>query len=248
MKNKVLTKIATFVTMVGAGFGSAEPSVGRTTDLMRTIALFKAGEVCQTMRLLATLAHTEEGSVFLADIQLRVFDDSTRAADLLRPWAEVSGRATARLSALAGDAIDATALDCATCKYSDRSLDAGYFYLARAERGVDLDAKFDLAMTLLGEGPLLLRLDEDRLDQDYGRAFKLFEELAEARHARAMYIYAAALLRPRGVEVDGLETLARDRDRGLALLKGAAALGEDQAAKTLRKHYGHPAETNSQTR
>lgn len=207
---------------------------------MHTIALFKAGEVCQAIRLLEKHVHTEDASVFLADIELRVFDERARAEELLLPWVETSERAAARVAALRGELVtDTSVLNCGACEYSDDTLDPAYFYLARAERGVDLNAKFDLVLTLLGKGPLILQLDESRLRQDCAMALKLFEELVEAGHSRAMYFYAGFLLREPGVDVDGLEAFPRDREKGLRLLKKAAELGEEEAGEVLHTFYGY---------
>lgn len=208
--------------------------------MARAIALFKAGELCRAMQVLEKLAHTEDGSVFLADIELRVFEEPKRTEELLLPWIETSARAAARVAGLRGDVVtDVSVLNCSACEYSDDTLDPAYFYLARAERGVDLDAKFDLALTLLGKAPLILQLNESRRRQDYARALKLFEELVEVRHSRAMYFYAGLLLREPGIDIDGLEAFPRDREKGLRLLKEAAELGEEEAAEVLRTHYGY---------
>ena len=226
-------------SIVNAGPGGSEPGANSAADIASAIALFRAGELCQSMRVLEKLGHTEDGSVFLADIELRVFDDRVRAEELLRPWIETSERAATRVAALRGNVpAAASVLDCAACEYSDRTVDPAYFYLARAERGVDLEAKFDLVLTLLGKAPPILQLDESRLRKDYARALKLFEELAEARHPRAMYFYAGFLLREPGVDVDGLEGFPRDWKKGLRLLKAAAELGEEEAAEVLRTYYG----------
>lgn len=240
MKPKVFAALGVLAaSIVNAGPGGSELAANQTAGVARAIALFKAGELCESMRVLEKLADTEDGSVFLADIALRVFDDRGRAEELLLPWIETSERAVARVAGLRGRLpAEASVLDCAACAYSDRSVDPAYFHLVRAERGVDLEAKFDLVLTLLGKGPPILQLDESRLGQDYARALKLFEELAKARHPRAMYFYAAFLLREPGVDADGLEAFPRDRQKGLRLLKAAAELGEEEAAEVLYTHYG----------
>lgn len=241
LKAKALAALCLLAaSIVYAGPGRTELVANPTAGIARAIALFRAGALCQSMRVLEKLAHTEDGSVFLADIALRVFDDRRRAKALLLPWIETSERAAARVAGLRGRLpAEASVLDCAACEYSDRTVDPAYFYLARAERGVDLEAKFDLVLTLLGRGPPILQLDESRLRKDYAKALRLFEELAEARHPRAMYLYAGFLLREPGVDADGLEAFPRDREKGLRLLKAAAELGEEEAAEVLRAHYGH---------
>ena len=209
------------------------PAAWAADDLDRAIGLFKDGDVPGAMAVLSAMEHSEDASIFLSDIYLRVFGDKANAARLLEPWVGATERASVRRAAITGDlTADESKLDCPECGYSDRSVDPFYFRLAQAGVGGDLDAKLELARVFLFTGGDHL-VDGEVLGLDYGRGYDLLLEMADAGDPRGMYWVSGLLSRPRGANFKGIP---RDRELGLSYLRTAAELGFGPAIEALDQY------------
>lgn len=200
-----------------------------TDELDRAIALFKAGEVVQAIGVASTLTQSEDASVFHADMLLRVFDHAEGAIDALVPW-EGSERVDVRLAALRGETGgDESKLNCDTCRYSQRTVDAFYFMVARATHGHP-DEKLELARFFMSSAKHEL-VDGRLLGKDHARAFRLFRELADAGDPRGMFWVAGVLLRENASEYQDVPI---DHATGWTYLNAAASFGYGPAIESLR--------------
>ena len=209
-------------------------SEAKSDELDRAIALFKAGEVVQAIGLADAMTQSEDAAVFRADMLLRVFDQAERAIEVLGPW-EGSERVDVRLAALRGETGgDESKLNCDACRYSDRTVGAYYFWVARATRGRHPDEKFELARFFLSLADHEL-VEGRPLGRDHARAFGLFRELADAGDPRGMFWVAGMLL---SENADEYEDVPVDYETGWTYLNAAASFGYRPAIESLANAPG----------